>query len=240
MRNRCKVRSRSTPSSPDPPVVRSVTACIRRQRLAPGRCAAALSAGTAREHPEVVRRQPPRVRCGGDARECGSGDGECEQRASERGGGRQARSVAVAGCFLASHANRAPRRLIATGRWLLRPRLPVPTCRAPGCSCEARPVACARFTTGIDQRRGRRPTNGIAARGGFCPNGLPLLFGMVVDSDRVPVLFHPSLSASGDCSMRDGPGNVTTVHISCRVPTTVLDDVKGKLDKKNGACCTLM
>jgi Ubiquitin-2 like Rad60 SUMO-like len=38
------------------------------------------------------------------------------ERVSERGGGRQARSVAVAGCFLASHANRAPRRLIATGR----------------------------------------------------------------------------------------------------------------------------
>lgn len=40
--------------------------------------------------------------------------------------------------------------------------------------------------------------------------------------------------------MQDGSGNVTTVHISCRVPTAVLDDVKGKLDKKSGTCCCLM
>lgn len=43
-----------------------------------------------------------------------------------------------------------------------------------------------------------------------------------------------------ECQMQDGPGNVTTVHISCRVPTAVLDDVKGKLDKKTGTCCCVM
>lgn len=37
-----------------------------------------------------------------------------------------------------------------------------------------------------------------------------------------------------------GPGNVTTVHISCRVPSNTLEDVKDKLNKKNGVCCVLM
>lgn len=37
-----------------------------------------------------------------------------------------------------------------------------------------------------------------------------------------------------------GPDNVTTVHISCRVPSNALEDVKDKLNKKSGTCCALM
>jgi hypothetical protein len=54
-------------------------------------------------------------------------------------------------------------------------------------------------------------------------------------------LLSPAVVLNVDYSIQDGTDNVTTVHISCRVPTSVLDDVKGKLDKKaSTGCCIVM
>ena len=43
-----------------------------------------------------------------------------------------------------------------------------------------------------------------------------------------------------DCGFHEGPGAATTVHISCRVPSTSMDESKEKLNKKPSACCTLV
>ena len=43
-----------------------------------------------------------------------------------------------------------------------------------------------------------------------------------------------------DCGFHEGAGAATTVHISCRVPSTAMDDAKDKLNKKSGTCCTLV
>ena len=43
-----------------------------------------------------------------------------------------------------------------------------------------------------------------------------------------------------ECNFSVGPGNETTVHISCRVPSNALEDAKDKLNKKSGACCILV
>ncbi|CDF40621.1 unnamed protein product, partial [Chondrus crispus] len=43
-----------------------------------------------------------------------------------------------------------------------------------------------------------------------------------------------------ECKFASGPDNLTTVHISLRVPTKASEDVKEKINKKGSACCEIM
>lgn len=58
----------------------------------------------------------------------------------------------------------------------------------------------------------------------------------------IPVvsLFFSECYVVAECNFATGADNLTTVHISVRVPASASEDVKEKVNKKGSACCAIM